>query len=116
MGHDTRVKVVKNKMAPPFKKAEFEIRYGAGISRVNELLSLGAEQGLIKKSGAWYSYDGARIGQGKENAGAWLQDNPEQAAQLEAALRAALFPPRPEAEAEAEPAAAAAEDHAAAAG
>lgn len=92
LGHETRVKVVKNKLAPPFKKAEFEIRYGEGISRVSELLNLGVEHGLVEKSGAWYGYDGARIGQGKENASQWLAANPEQAEELEQALRAKLFP------------------------
>ncbi len=91
-GHDTRVKVVKNKMAPPFKKAEFEIRYGEGISRTSELLLLGVEHGLLQKSGAWYSYQGERIGQGKDNARQYLEEHPEQADTLEQELRALLFP------------------------
>ena len=96
LGHETRVKVVKNKMAPPFKKAEFEIRYGEGISRLSELLDLGAAHNLVQKSGAWYSYGGERIGQGKDNARAHLREHPEQAAALEAALREQLLPKRTE--------------------
>ena len=94
MGHETRVKVVKNKMAPPFKKAEFEIRYGEGISRLSELLTLGADNGLIQKSGAWYSYEGDRIGQGKDNARLYLVEHPEVADALESNLREMLFPGR----------------------
>ena len=94
MGHETRVKVVKNKMAPPFKKAEFEIRYGEGISRLSELLTLGADNGLIQKSGAWYSYEGDRIGQGKDNARLYLSEHPEVADALEKNLREALLPDR----------------------
>ena len=94
LGHETRVKVVKNKMAPPFKKAEFEIRYGEGISRLSELLDLGAEHGLVQKAGAWYSYGGERIGQGKDNARSHLREHPDQAEALEAALRAKLLPRR----------------------
>ena len=97
-GHETRVKVVKNKMAPPFKKAEFEIRYGEGISRLSELLSLGVEHGQVQKSGAWYSYEGERIGQGKDNARQYLVDHPEVADVLEGTLREALLPKPPEAE------------------
>ena len=94
MGHETRVKVVKNKMAPPFKKAEFEIRYGEGISRLSELLTLGADNGLIQKSGAWYSYQGDRIGQGKDNARLYLSEHPEIADVLEENLRKVLLPGR----------------------
>ncbi len=91
-GHETRVKVVKNKMAPPFKKAEFEIRYGEGISRLSELISLGVEHGQLQKSGAWYSYEGERIGQGKDNARQYLVEHPDVADALESALREALLP------------------------
>src|SRR5210317_2260375 len=77
VGNDTRVKVVKNKVAPPFKKAEFEILYGEGISRLGELIDLGVEHELVKKAGAWYSYGTERIGQGKENAKAYLKENPQ---------------------------------------
>ena len=94
VGNETRVKVVKNKMAPPFRKAEFEIRYGEGISKLGELIDLGVVHDLVEKSGAWYSYKSDRIGQGKDNARAYLQENPEAAAELEAALRGILFPRR----------------------
>ena len=92
LGNETRVKVVKNKMAPPFKKAEFEILYGEGISRLGELIDLGVEHGLVNKAGAWYSYGKDRIGQGKENAKAYLRENPETAAELDALLREKLLP------------------------
>ena len=105
-GHETRVKVVKNKMAPPFKKAEFEIRYGEGISRLSELLLLGVEHDLLQKSGAWYSYGGERIGQGKDNARLYLQEHPEAAEALEQSLREVLFPKRDGAAAEPAPGAA----------
>ena len=108
-GHETRVKVVKNKMAPPFKKAEFEIRYGEGISRLSELLLLGVEHDLLQKSGAWYSYQSERIGQGKDNARLHLQEHPEVAEALERSLREALFPKRGDAAAGTDPAAGAAE-------
>ena len=94
IGNETRVKVVKNKMAPPFRKAEFEIRYGEGISKMGELIDLGVTHGLVEKSGAWYAYKGDRIGQGKDNARAYLQEHPEAAAEIETALRAVLFPSR----------------------
>ena len=77
VGNQTRVKVVKNKVAPPFRETEFEIMYGAGISHEGEIVDLGANNGIIEKSGAWYSYKGERIGQGKDNARTWLQQNPE---------------------------------------
>jgi recombination protein RecA len=77
VGNRTKVKVVKNKMAPPFKEAEFDIMYGEGISTVGDLLDVGAEAGIIEKSGAWYSYDGERIGQGRENVKNFLKDNPD---------------------------------------
>jgi len=88
IGNSTRVKVVKNKMAPPFKKAEFEILYGEGISRLGELLSLGVEAGMVEKAGAWYSYQGNKIGQGKDNSKNYLRENPEIAAEIEAGIRA----------------------------
>ncbi|RMF42105.1 MAG: recombinase RecA [Deltaproteobacteria bacterium] len=87
IGNRTRVKVVKNKVAPPFKEAEFDIMYGTGISRVGDLLDLGVEQGIVEKSGAWYSYSGERIGQGRENAKQFLTDHPETAEAIESALR-----------------------------
>ncbi len=88
IGNETRVKVVKNKMAPPFKQAEFEILYGEGISRMGELIELGVSQGLVGKAGAWYSYNGEKIGQGKDNAKNYLKEHPEVAAQIEQAIRA----------------------------
>ncbi len=94
VGNETRVKVVKNKMAPPFRQAEFEILYGEGISRHGELIELGVRHGLVDKAGAWYSYGGDRIGQGKENAKRFLAENPERAAALEQALRELLLPAR----------------------
>jgi recombination protein RecA len=91
IGNDTRVKVVKNKMAPPFKQAEFEILYGEGCSREGEIIDLGVKQGLIDKAGAWYSYQGERIGQGKDNARTYLKEKPELAQQLERELREQLL-------------------------
>ena len=88
IGNTTRVKVVKNKVAPPFKQVEFDIMYGEGVSKVGEILDLGVKAGLVEKSGAWFSYDSVRIGQGRENAKAWLRENSEQAARLEAQIRA----------------------------
>ena len=76
IGNQTRVKVVKNKVAPPFREAEFEIMYGAGISRNGEIIDIGVAQGLVEKSGSWYSYNGERIGQGKENARTFLEQHP----------------------------------------
>jgi recombination protein RecA len=102
IGSETRVKVVKNKVAPPFRQAEFEILYGEGISRTGEIVDLGVQQGLIEKSGAWYSYKGERIGQGKENARQFLKSNPEICAEIEAQIRANAFPTPAGAEAEAE--------------
>ncbi len=87
LGNETRVKVVKNKMAPPFKQADFEILYGEGISREGEIIDMGVSQSLIEKSGAWYSYNGERIGQGKDNARQYLRNNPEIAAEIESRLR-----------------------------
>jgi recombination protein RecA len=87
VGNQTRVKVVKNKVAPPFKQVEFDIMYGEGISKTGELVDLGVKAGIVEKSGAWISYDGQRIGQGRENAKAFLRDNPELANRLEQAIR-----------------------------
>ena len=91
IGSETRVKVVKNKVAPPFRQAEFEILYGEGISRLGEVIEMGVNNELIEKSGAWYSYKGERIGQGKENARQYLKEHPEIAAEIEAQLRARLL-------------------------
>ncbi|HLZ79913.1 MAG TPA: recombinase RecA [Sphingomonas sp.] len=87
VGNATRVKVVKNKVAPPFKQVEFDIMYGEGISKIGELLDIGVKAGLVEKSGAWFSYDSIRIGQGRENAKTYLKENPELAAKLEKAIR-----------------------------
>ena len=87
VGNQTRVKVVKNKVAPPFKQIEFEIMYGKGISKMGELIDLGEKAGLVEKSGAWFSYKGEKIGQGKENAKQFFVDNPKIAAEVEAAIR-----------------------------
>jgi recombination protein RecA len=86
-GSETRVKVVKNKVAPPFKQAEFEILYGEGISREGELIELGVKQGLVGKAGSWYSYKGEKIGQGKDNARTYLKEHPEASAEIEQAIR-----------------------------
>ena len=102
IGNDTRIKVVKNKVAPPFKQTEFEIIYGKGISRLGEIITLGVKQGLIDKAGAWYSYKGERIGQGKENARTYLRENPKIAAEIEGLIREQLLP-QVEATAKAEP-------------
>jgi recombination protein RecA len=96
VGNQTRVKVVKNKVSPPFKMAEFEILYGYGISRQGELIDLGVNNNMVEKSGSWYSYNGERIGQGKENARQYMIDNPEIAAELESKIRAILLPDRQE--------------------
>ncbi|MBV8877505.1 MAG: recombinase RecA [Gammaproteobacteria bacterium] len=93
-GNMTRVKVVKNKVAPPFREAEFEIMYGQGISREGEIIELASTLGIIEKSGAWYAYKGSRIGQGKDNARAYLQANKEIAREIEDQVRARLLPPR----------------------
>ncbi len=92
VGNETRVKVVKNKVAPPFRQANFEILYGEGISREGEIIELGVGQGLIEKSGAWYSYNGDRIGQGKENVRNFLRENPDIARHVETQIRATLLP------------------------
>ena len=105
VGNQTRVKVVKNKVAPPFKQAEFEILYGFGISREGELLDLGVSNNLVEKAGAWYSYQGDRIGQGKANSALYLKEHPETSLDIEQKLRALLLPQKeeikPEAKAEA---------------
>jgi len=88
VGNATRVKVVKNKVAPPFKQVEFDIMYGEGISKVGEILDLGVKAGLVEKSGAWFSYDSIRIGQGRENSKIYLRENPEISARIEKAIRA----------------------------
>jgi recombination protein RecA len=91
-GNETRVKVVKNKVAPPFRQAEFQILYGEGISREGEIIDLGVKHGFVEKSGAWYSYNGDRIGQGKENVRDFLKQNPEIAREIEGKIRAELLP------------------------
>ena len=104
VGNQTRVKVVKNKMAPPFKQAEFEILYGEGISWEGELIELGVKHGFVDKSGAWYSYQGDRIGQGKENVRQFLKDNPDIAESISNQLRDELMPSdEPKAAAKEEP-------------
>ena len=90
VGNRTRVKVVKNKMSPPFKQAEFDIIYGIGISREGGLIDMGVEQGIVRKSGAWYTYDGDQLGQGKENARAFLRDNPDLADEIEKRIKEKL--------------------------
>ena len=92
VGNRTRVKVVKNKMAPPFKQAEFDILYGVGISREGSLLDLGVDIGIVKKSGAWYTYEGDQLGQGKENSRNFLLDNPDLANDIETKIRAHYVP------------------------
>jgi recombination protein RecA len=87
VGNQTRVKVVKNKLAPPFKQVEFDIMYGEGVSKTGELIDLGVKAGVVEKSGAWFSYDSQRIGQGRENAKQFLKDNPDIANRIEAAVR-----------------------------
>lgn len=93
VGNETRVKVVKNKVAPPFRQAEFDILYGEGVSYEGEIIDIGAANGIIDKSGSWYSYNGNRIGQGKENARQYLKENTEIANEIEAQIRAKLIPP-----------------------
>ncbi len=90
VGNRTRVKVVKNKVAPPFKQAEFDIIYGEGISREGSLIDMGVEHSIVRKAGAWYTYDGDQLGQGKENARQFLKDNPDLAAEIEQAIKTAL--------------------------
>ncbi|MFZ5738430.1 RecA protein [Rhodopseudomonas thermotolerans] len=87
VGNQTRVKVVKNKLAPPFKQVEFDIMYGEGVSKMGEILDLGVKAGIVEKSGAWFSHDSQRLGQGRENAKAFLRANPDMTAKIEAAIR-----------------------------
>ena len=87
VGNTTRVKVVKNKLAPPFKQVEFDIMYGEGVSKMGEILDLGVKAGIVEKSGAWFSYDSQRLGQGRENAKAFLKGNPDMTAKIETAIR-----------------------------
>jgi|TARA_R110002126_G_scaffold8999_10_gene41349 recombination protein RecA len=100
VGNETRVKVVKNKIAPPFKQAEFIIKYGEGISKQGELIDLGVKHKLVDKAGAWYSYNGDRIGQGKSNCMNFLKENPEISNEIEAKLRELLLPKKIKEEAE----------------
>jgi len=93
IGSETRVKVVKNKVSPPFRQAEFQILYGSGINAMGELIDLGVKCGLVEKSGAWYAYGGDKIGQGKNNACDFLRQNPGVAAELDARLRTKLLGP-----------------------
>ena len=90
LGNETRVKVIKNKVAPPFKQAEFDILYGEGISWEGELIDIGVKLNIVEKSGAWYSYNGSKIGQGKDNTRIWLKENPEVAQEIDAKIRAAV--------------------------
>jgi len=87
VGNQTRVKVVKNKLAPPFKQVEFDIMYGEGVSKMGEIIDLGVKAGIVEKSGSWFSHDSQRIGQGRENAKAFLRNNPDVASRIEAAIR-----------------------------
>ncbi|MBI2798679.1 MAG: recombinase RecA [Gammaproteobacteria bacterium] len=102
IGNETRVKVVKNKVAPPFKQATFDIIYDVGISRESEIIELGVAQGLMEKTGAWYSYQGDRLGQGKDNVRTYLKDHPEIAKDLEAKIRASALPQTAVADADSE--------------
>ena len=88
VGNRTRIKVVKNKIAPPFKEAEFDIMFGEGISKVGDILDLAAEVGIVNKSGAWYAYNGDKIGQGRENAKTFLKEHPEVCEEIDAKVRA----------------------------
>jgi recombination protein RecA len=90
IGNETKVKVVKNKIAPPFKEAHFDILYGEGTSREGEIIDLGVDNKIVEKSGSWYSYGGERIGQGKDNARQFLKDRPALAREIENKVRAAL--------------------------
>ena len=90
IGNETKVKVVKNKVAPPFKTAEFDILYGEGISREGEIIDMGVEAKVLEKSGAWYAYNGEKIGQGKDNAREFLKENPDLAIEIENKVRAAV--------------------------
>src|SRR5213079_860754 len=90
VGNRTRIKVVKNKLAPPFKQAEFDIMYGEGISREGSIIDVGVDAGLVRKAGAWYTYEGDQLGQGKENARQFLKDNPDLADELEKKVKEKL--------------------------
>jgi recombination protein RecA len=90
IGVRTKVKVVKNKLAPPFREAEFDVMYGEGISREGNIIDMGVEQGIVEKSGTWFSYRDQRIGQGRDNARKYLKENPKTAAEIETAVRSAL--------------------------
>ena len=90
IGNETRVKVIKNKVAPPFRQAEFDILYGEGVSWEGELIDIGVKHNIVDKSGAWYSYNGAKIGQGKDNVRLWLKENPAIATEIDAKIRAAV--------------------------
>jgi recombination protein RecA len=104
VGNRTKVKVVKNKLSPPFKTAEFDILYGTGISREGSLIDLGVEQGIVRKSGAWYTYDGDQLGQGKENARNFLRENQDMANEIEKRIKEKLgVGPRLDADATAGP-------------
>jgi recombination protein RecA len=94
VGNETRVKIVKNKVAPPFKQTEFDILYNEGISREGEIIDVGVKMDIIDKAGAWYSYNGDRIGQGKDNVRNFLKENPVMAEEIEAQIRAELLPER----------------------
>ena len=98
IGNQTRVKVVKNKMAPPFRQAEFEILYNQGISKLGEVIDLGVQENIVEKSGAWYSYKGEKIGQGKDNARQFLTENPAIAEEIESQIRERLLPKKKKAE------------------
>jgi len=103
VGNQTRVKVVKNKMAPPFRQAEFEILYNEGISRLGEIIDMGVQHGFVEKSGSWYSVGSERVGQGKDNARAFLREHPEMAAEIEDKIREKLIPThKPAAQSEAQ--------------
>jgi recombination protein RecA len=92
LGNETRVKVVKNKVAPPFKQVQFDILYGEGISHHGEIIDMGVDQGIVDKAGAWYSYNGERIGQGKDNVRNFLKENPDMANEIEEQIRAKMLP------------------------
>ena len=98
VGNETRVKVVKNKVAPPFRQTEFQILYGQGTSRMGEVIDIGVKQGIVDKAGAWYSYNGDRIGQGKAKVVDFLRENPQIAEDIEGRIRTELLPQNPTAE------------------
>jgi len=107
IGNETKVKVVKNKVAPPFKTAEFDILFGEGISRHGEIIDMGVNANILDKSGAWYAYNGEKIGQGRDNAREFLRENPELSYEIENKVRASLgiplLPPIGESDAKAKP-------------